>query len=86
MNNSDVLITVSILIGLLVMSVSIAIVGLSPTFAGIGLGMFSWGIGYSFISGAQEAWLSDEVGETKANKAFIKVIWVKINPIYINLY
>ena len=62
----------SILIGLLVMSVSIAIVGLSPTFAGIGLGMFSWGIGYSFISGAQEAWLSDEVGETKANKAFIK--------------
>jgi len=62
----------SILIGLFVMSASIAIVGLSPTFTGIGLGMFSWGIGYSFISGAQEAWLSDEVGETKANKAFIK--------------
>ena len=62
----------SILIGLFVMSASIAIVGLSPTFTGIGLGMFSWGIGYSFISGAQEAWLSDEIGETKANKAFIK--------------
>ena len=62
----------SILIGFFVMSVSIAIVGLSPTFTGIGLGMFSWGIGYSFISGAQEAWLSDEIGETKANKTFIK--------------
>ena len=62
----------SILIGLFVMSASIAIVGLSPTFTGIGLGMFSWGIGYSFISGAQEAWLSDEIGEAKANKAFIK--------------
>ena len=62
----------SILIGLFVMSASIAIVGLSPTFTGIGLGMFSWGLGYSFISGAQEAWLSDEVGETKANKTFIK--------------
>ena len=62
----------SILIGLFVMSASIATVGLSPTFTGIGLGMFSWGIGYSFISGAQEAWLSDEIGEAKANKAFIK--------------
>ena len=62
----------SILIGLFLMSASIATVGLSPTFTGIGLGMFSWGIGYSFISGAQEAWLSDEIGEAKANKAFIK--------------
>ena len=62
----------SILIGLLVMSVSIAIVGLFPTFIGIGLGMFCWGIGYSFVSGAQEAWLSDELGESRATKAFIK--------------
>ena len=54
------------------MSVSIAIVGLFPTFIGIGLGMFCWGIGYSFVSGAQEAWLSDELGESRANKAFIK--------------
>jgi DHA3 family tetracycline resistance protein-like MFS transporter len=31
-----------------------------------------WGFGYTFISGAREAWIADEVGEKNAGAAFIK--------------
>jgi MFS transporter, DHA3 family, tetracycline resistance protein len=31
-----------------------------------------WGIGYTFTSGATQAWLSDEIGEENANRAFLR--------------
>jgi DHA3 family tetracycline resistance protein-like MFS transporter len=30
-----------------------------------------WGLGYTFTSGASQAWISDEIGEEKANKLFL---------------
>ncbi len=31
-----------------------------------------WGLGYTFTSGATQAWISDEVGEEKANQLFMR--------------
>jgi DHA3 family tetracycline resistance protein-like MFS transporter len=31
-----------------------------------------WGLGYTFTSGATQAWLSDEIGEGSANQAFLR--------------
>jgi len=31
-----------------------------------------WGVGYTFTSGATQAWLSDEIGEANANRAFLR--------------
>ncbi len=31
-----------------------------------------WGIGYTFISGASEAWIADEVGEERSGAAFLR--------------
>ncbi len=31
-----------------------------------------WGIGYTFISGAQDAWLADEIGEEKLTPTYLR--------------
>lgn len=30
-----------------------------------------WGIGYTFTSGAHQAWIADEIGEDRASEAFV---------------
>jgi DHA3 family tetracycline resistance protein-like MFS transporter len=42
-----------------------------PTFAMVLLAQLIWGFGYTFISGASDAWIVDEIGNERANKAFV---------------
>ena len=46
--------------------------GSFPVFEVIALGSFIWGIGWTFISGAHEAWLADEVGESEAANLYLQ--------------
>lgn len=46
--------------------------GSLPIFAAILLAQVLWGLGYTFTSGATEAWIADEVGEEQAGKAFLR--------------
>lgn len=41
-------------------------IGLVPRFEGVLVGQFIWGVGFTLMSGATEAWLADQVGETAA--------------------
>src|SRR5690606_7603351 len=41
-------------------------------FAAIIAGEVLWGIGYTFTSGATQAWITDEIGEGAAGKAFLR--------------
>ncbi len=43
-----------------------------PTFAMVLLAQLIWGLGYTFISGASDAWIVDEVGNERATKAFVQ--------------
>lgn len=43
-----------------------------PSFATVLLAQVIWGFGYTFISGASDAWIVDEVGIERANKAFVQ--------------
>jgi DHA3 family tetracycline resistance protein-like MFS transporter len=52
----------SVVVGFLIIGVAFVISGLNPRFEIIALSSFGWGIGWTFISGAKEAWLADEVG------------------------
>ena len=61
----------SIIIGYFIMGMGFIIEGSFPLFAPIILAQVFWGIGYTFTSGATQAWLSDEVGEAEANRAFL---------------
>ena len=42
-----------------------------PRFDVILLSQIIWGAGFTFLSGASQAWISDEIGVEKANKSFI---------------
>ena len=62
----------SIIIGYLLMGVGFLVEGLFPFFGTILLAQVIWGLGYTFTSGARQAWISDEIGEDPANKLFLR--------------
>ncbi|MEJ5223324.1 MAG: MFS transporter [Anaerolineales bacterium] len=62
----------SIIIGYAIMGAGFLIEGLFPSFGPILLASALWGLGYTFTSGATQAWLSDEIGEENANRAFLR--------------
>jgi DHA3 family tetracycline resistance protein-like MFS transporter len=61
----------SIIIGYFLMGVAFLVEGFLPVFAWILLAQVLWGLGYTFLSGAHQAWLSDEIGEQAANRTFL---------------
>jgi DHA3 family tetracycline resistance protein-like MFS transporter len=62
----------SIIIGYFLMGIGFLIEGLFPVFGMILLTQVFWGVGFTFTSGALQAWLSDEIGEENANRAFLR--------------
>src|SRR5512147_1502831 len=62
----------SIIIGYLLIGVGFLVEGLFPSFVPILLAQLLWGLGYTFTSGAREAWITDEVGEENANRLFLR--------------
>jgi len=60
----------SVIVGTILTGMGWAVMGLFPSFEGILLGEFLWGFGYTFMSGAIEAWLADEVGEDEAARVY----------------
>jgi DHA3 family tetracycline resistance protein-like MFS transporter len=63
---------ISIIIGYFLMGLGFLVEGTFPVFGMILLTQLLWGIGYTFTSGATQAWLSDEIGEENANRAFLR--------------
>lgn len=62
----------SVMIGVILVGLGFMLEGSVPTFFAVLLAQVIWGVGYTFISGAREAWIADEVGENEAGRAFIK--------------
>ena len=62
----------SIIIGYFLMGIGFLVEGFFPSFLPILLAQVIWGLGYTFTSGATQAWISDEIGEDDANKLFIR--------------
>ncbi len=62
----------SVLIGLFIIGAGFVLTGAWPAFWSILIGQVLWGLGYTFTSGAQQAWISDEIGEENAAAAFLR--------------
>ncbi|HEX7593630.1 MAG TPA: MFS transporter [Anaerolineae bacterium] len=62
----------SIIIGYVLVGIGFLVEGLFPFFATVLLAQVLWGLGYTFTSGATEAWISDEIGELNAGHAFLR--------------
>jgi MFS transporter, DHA3 family, tetracycline resistance protein len=62
----------SIVIGYVLMGLGFLVEGFFPAFLPILLAQVIWGLGYTFTSGATQAWISDEIGEDEANQIFMR--------------
>ncbi len=62
----------SVIIGVFLMGAGFVFEGTFPTFSAVLVAQIIWGIGATFVSGAREAWIAEEIGEENAGKAFIK--------------
>ena len=62
----------SVLIGYVVMGLGFLVEGSFAVFGAVALAQVLWGLGYTFTSGATEAWIADEVGEARAGDAFLR--------------
>ncbi|GAA5027819.1 MFS transporter [Actinopolymorpha pittospori] len=62
----------SVIIGYLLMGAGFLLQGLVPTFEAVLLAQVIWGIGFTFTSGAEEAWLTDEIGQDNVAQVFTR--------------
>ena len=62
----------SIIIGFVLIGAGFIVEGSIPTFAAMLVSQVLWGIGYTFTSGAHQAWITDEIGEENVGRAFMR--------------
>lgn len=61
----------SIIIGIFLIGLGFLVQAVFPVFILILLAQVLWGVGYTFTSGALQAWITDEIGEEQAAPAFL---------------
>tara|TARA_R110002072_G_scaffold1780_9_gene14738 strand:+ start:17454 stop:18617 length:1164 start_codon:yes stop_codon:yes gene_type:complete len=61
----------SMIIGYVMTGLGYGLIAFFPSFEMILLSQVIWGIGFTFLSGASQAWISDEIGVERANRSFI---------------
>jgi DHA3 family tetracycline resistance protein-like MFS transporter len=62
----------SVIIGYFLIGAGFILEGSIAWFWTILLAQVLWGLGYTFTSGAAQAWITDEIGEAGAGKAFLR--------------
>lgn len=62
----------SIVIGFFVIGIAFVFQAFAPTFLGVILFNIVWGFGYTFTSGATEAWIIDEIGADEVGPLFLR--------------
>ena len=62
----------SVVIGYALIGLGFVVEGARPAFWAVVVAQFGYGLGYTFTSGATEAWLSDEIGEQNLGEAFLR--------------
>jgi DHA3 family tetracycline resistance protein-like MFS transporter len=62
----------SVIIGFALIGLGMLLEGSLQLFVTILLAQVVWGIGYTFISGAQDAWLADEIGEERLTSTYLR--------------
>ena len=68
----------SVIIGFLLIGVGFTVEGAVATFAAAIVGNVIWGIGYTFTSGALQAWITDEVGEEHVGPVFTRATQIEL--------
>lgn len=62
----------SVIVGIVLTGLGFLLEGSIPNFWAIAGAMIFYGVGSTFVSGAEEAWVADELGEERAGQAFLR--------------
>jgi DHA3 family tetracycline resistance protein-like MFS transporter len=62
----------SVIVGMAIIGVGFTLTGAVPVFAWLVVGSLLWGLGETFVSGAYQAWITDEVGEEAATQLYVR--------------
>lgn len=62
----------SIIIGYVLIGLGFIVEGSLAFFATVVFAQVLWGLGYTFTSGATQAWIADEIGAERAGEAFLR--------------
>ncbi len=62
----------SVIVGYVIVGVGFVIEASVPRFGFVLLAQVVWGLGYTFTSGALDAWMADEVGAEEAGNVFLR--------------
>jgi MFS transporter, DHA3 family, tetracycline resistance protein len=62
----------SVIVGCMLMGSGFALEGAIPRFAAVLAAQAVWGVGYTFISGALEAWIADEAPDRDLGRVYIR--------------
>lgn len=62
----------SVIIGYFMIGIGFMVEGTFPFFAPILLAQVIWGVGATFTSGAEDAWLADELGEENLSQVYLR--------------
>ncbi|MFI6679409.1 MFS transporter [Kribbella sp. NPDC050470] len=62
----------SIIIGVVLIGAGFLLQGLVPTFLAILAAQVLWGVGYTFTSGADQAWITDEIGADRTAHVYVR--------------
>jgi MFS family permease len=68
----------SIIIGIVLIGCGFTLEGSIPQFWAVIGSQVLWGIGYTFTSGATEAWITDEIGEEAVGPVFLRATQVSL--------
>lgn len=68
----------SMITGVLLVGIGFIILAASPTFPAAVASQALWGLGYTFVSGADIAWITDEIGEEAARPLYLRAsqVWL----------
>lgn len=62
----------AVIVGVVIIGLGFVLEGSVPNFWVIAGSMIFYGVGATFMSGAQEAWLADEIGEEHVSRVFLR--------------
>ena len=62
----------SVIVGCMLMGLGFALEGAIPEFAAVLAAQAVWGVGYTFISGALEAWIADEAPDRDLGRVYLR--------------
>jgi MFS transporter, DHA3 family, tetracycline resistance protein len=62
----------SVIVGFLLIGAGFSFEGAVPVFAAVLVAQLIWGVGYTFISGALQAWIADELGGSDLGRVYLR--------------